>query len=138
MGWERKFISPQSQKVAIWKNDEEKISGILFDMDGVLVDSEPHHYDAETIIFQEFKIDIPPKLRHSFTGMSNHSMWETVAINAGLSEPAQSLQERADEIRVNYFMGLKNLQPIDGIPELLDLLESKKFPLPSPPHRQGS
>ena len=48
---------------------------VIFDMDGVLVDSEPWHYKVEELIFEELGIDVPDKVHKIYLGMAADLMW---------------------------------------------------------------
>ncbi|HUX54585.1 MAG TPA: HAD family phosphatase [Williamwhitmania sp.] len=48
---------------------------VIFDMDGVIVDSEPLHKEVERQMFTEFGMAISPEQQHRFTGTSNAGMW---------------------------------------------------------------
>lgn len=51
------------------------ISAIIFDMDGVIVDSEPVHYDIETSVMTELGISITEKEYHAYVGRTAMDMW---------------------------------------------------------------
>jgi HAD superfamily hydrolase (TIGR01509 family) len=46
------------------------LKAVLFDMDGVIVDTEPLHYQAYHKMFEEVRIDVDEDLYASFTGQS--------------------------------------------------------------------
>jgi len=46
------------------------IKAVLFDMDGVIVDSEPLHHKAYYMMFDEVGIIVSPELYASFTGQA--------------------------------------------------------------------
>ncbi len=51
------------------------VKAVIFDMDGVIVDSEPLHKEVERQMFAEFGMSISPEQQHRFTGTSNANMW---------------------------------------------------------------
>ena len=51
---------------------------VIFDMDGVLVDSEPIHMELEKILFKNLRIDVPTSLHHTFVGMAPKRVWATL------------------------------------------------------------
>jgi beta-phosphoglucomutase-like phosphatase (HAD superfamily) len=46
------------------------IQAVIFDLDGVIIDSEPIHFKLEQQMFDELKIAISFKEHCSFVGMS--------------------------------------------------------------------
>jgi HAD superfamily hydrolase (TIGR01509 family) len=61
------------------------ISTIIFDMDGVIIDSEPVHYEIETSVMSELGISISEKEYHAFVGRTAKSMWSELIERFGLS-----------------------------------------------------
>ncbi len=45
-----------------------RISAVLFDMDGTLLDSEPVYYESEKVFLAGYGIDFAPELKDTFTG----------------------------------------------------------------------
>ena len=43
---------------------------VIFDMDGVIINSEPLHRRSYYLMFEELNIDVPEDLYASFTGMA--------------------------------------------------------------------
>jgi len=58
---------------------------VLFDMDGVLLDSEKLHMEAAKRVLKPYGIEIPENLRLEFMGLSEREYWER------LKEKFQSL-----------------------------------------------
>jgi beta-phosphoglucomutase len=46
------------------------LKAVIFDMDGVIIESEPLHYIAYHKMFNDFNIEVPAALYESFTGKS--------------------------------------------------------------------
>ncbi|WP_111307396.1 HAD family hydrolase [Confluentibacter sediminis] len=46
------------------------LKAVIFDMDGVIIESEPLHYIAYHKMFKDVNIDVPDSLYESFTGKS--------------------------------------------------------------------
>jgi len=108
-------------RIAVKNNNKGIImlETVIFDMDGVIVDSEPFHYQIEGIIFKELGLKLSESERSSFVGLSNESMWSYIKDKYHLEKPVRSLLEYDDSIRTDYFKSLENILPISGIPVLL-------------------
>ncbi|MBV6716461.1 HAD family hydrolase [Paenibacillus chitinolyticus] len=59
-----------------WK--AASIKAVLFDMDGVLIDSEPIYFDIERSSFDHFGVPVSEEDHHSFVGVTLESMWEQI------------------------------------------------------------
>lgn len=88
------------------------MKAIIFDMDGVLVDSEPLHVHAKREAFQRAGIDVAPERFAAYTGRTDRAMIFELAAEQGRSPSA------SDAILVakrQIFQDLEHdLQPIDG------------------------
>jgi HAD superfamily hydrolase (TIGR01509 family) len=96
----------------------------IFDMDGVIIDSEMLHAQKNTIIFNELGIEVPDSFRRTLPGLSSFKKWEILKSMFNLK---QEVNELVEIDRGSYQEFLKNeihlLKPIEGIPELLEDLK---------------
>ena len=67
------------------------LKAILFDMDGVIVDSEPLHKKAYYKMFKEVNIEVPETLFESFTGQSTLKICETLCKDFNLTQEPKEL-----------------------------------------------
>jgi len=105
------------------------LKAILFDMDGVLVDSEPFHHTVETKIHQSLGITIPTAVRKNFTGLANNLMWAYIKKEFHLHQSIATLMDNALRIKMDELMQLPQFTPITGITELLHTLKENKIKL---------
>lgn len=103
------------------------LKAIFFDMDGVLVDSEPFHYDAETKIHQSLGITIPAEIRKNFVGLANNVMWEFIKKEYGLHQSISELMDISLRMRMDELLELPPQQPIKGITALLQSLKENNI-----------
>jgi HAD superfamily hydrolase (TIGR01509 family) len=99
------------------------IKGVLFDMDGVLVDSERFIAKAATMMFQELGINVKPEDFHPFVGTGENryigGVAEKYGINVDLPEVKARTYEIFGEIAKN------NLYPLPGAGEFISRCSDK-------------
>ena len=76
---------------------------VIFDMDGVLVDSEPAHLQVDRELMSMFGITISEPELCGFVGMSPRGMWSTIKEKYGLAEDLESLLELESSTKVREF-----------------------------------
>lgn len=96
---------------------------IIFDLDGVLLDSETLYKEVNFKLFNDLGVEITEEEYHSFIGISGDKMWRYIKEKGNLSQAIPQL--RAIE-RERKFKGLSEnvLKPNPGLIELLNQLES--------------
>ncbi|MCX5895545.1 MAG: HAD family phosphatase [Proteobacteria bacterium] len=99
------------------------LRAVIFDMDGVIVDSQPYHFAVEEKIFCELGFAVTVEESHSFVGMAGDRMWSYLKDKFGLKQSIEALMEFDNKIRADYFASLKNVNPVPGIIDLLDELK---------------
>jgi len=65
---------------------------VIFDMDGVIVDSEHVHHDLEQKMFDQLGIAVTPAEHQSFTGQTSPYMWKTLRDKYGLPQSVEELR----------------------------------------------
>ena len=95
---------------------------IIFDMDGVLLDSEPMHQEIIYEVFQLKGIPFNKSYIETLTGMSAFPMWEKVKRDAQRSE---SVEELIKFHRDYFFKRLPEVK-VPLVPHVKDVLEKFK------------
>ena len=90
---------------------------LIFDMDGVLIDSEPLHERAKREALSEAGIIVPESLFASYTGRSDRAMIYEVAAGHGLNE--QRSAEILDRKHRIYESLEHTLRPVSGAIEFV-------------------
>jgi beta-phosphoglucomutase len=103
------------------------IKGVLFDMDGVLVDSEAFMCKASIMMFDELGIKVLPEDFQPFVGMGENKYLGGVAEHYGLKINLAEAKVRAYEIFEIIVQG--NLIPLPGAHELIAECRKKGFKL---------
>ena len=96
------------------------IKAVIFDMDGVIIDSEPVHMKLENETYKKLGIEVTGDEHHSFVGATSHYMWEALKNKYKLN---QTLEELIEYDRSTYFKYLNSdeceITLIDGVKELI-------------------
>jgi beta-phosphoglucomutase len=105
------------------------IKAIIFDMDGVLVNTEPHHLVIEKRLFAGLGLNISKEEHGSYLGKSSLQMWKEIAVSHGLSEKPEVLARKNSEAIIDYFSQPGKIDLIPGVKNTLDLLFNKGIPM---------
>lgn len=96
------------------------LKAVLFDMDGVIVDTEPLHYKAYHKMFKKVEIDVSSYMYEGFTGQSTYGICKQLCTHFNLVQNPQELVK----IKRNYFTKLffddEDLKLLDGVEELIN------------------
>jgi HAD superfamily hydrolase (TIGR01509 family) len=98
-----------------------KFAAVIFDLDGVIVDSEPLHERAFREVFQEMGYHDTHGVDFAdYYGRSDEALWlDFIARH----RPPQPFAELVDRKRRRFIELLKSNQPVfDGLPELVEKL----------------
>lgn len=96
------------------------LKAVLFDMDGVIVDTEPLHRKAYFKTFEALGIEVSEELYSSFTGYSTKKTCETLIEKFGLSQS----HEEITEMKRGYFKYLfDNDTDFELLPNVRNLFE---------------
>lgn len=72
------------------------LKAVIFDMDGVIVDSEPMHARANVIALREFGLDKPDEYYLGFAGTPKYDMMKTIIQDYNLDATPEMLVDAAD------------------------------------------
>jgi len=103
------------------------IKGVLFDMDGVLVDSEPFICKAAIMMFSELGVRVLPEDFHPFVGMGENRYIGGVAENHGVIVDIEEVKARTYEIYEMIVRG--KLSPLPGTHEFISECRKKGLKL---------
>jgi HAD superfamily hydrolase (TIGR01509 family) len=103
------------------------IKGVLFDMDGVLVDSEPFICKAALIMFSELGFRVLPEDFQPFVGMGENRYIGGVAEKHRIKIDIEQVKARTYEIYGTLVRG--KLSPLPGAHEFISECRKKKFKL---------
>lgn len=104
------------------------IEAVIFDMDGVLIDSEPLHFEVDEMVLKHLQIDNGKHYLERFVGYTNPAMWKIIKEEYQLEQSIEGLIELQMRIKLDY-LEKSNYVAIDGVLELLNKIQAKKIPL---------
>ena len=99
------------------------IKGIIFDMDGTIVDSLPYHYEAWKIFFNENKVENFSEKLNEYKGGGTLDLMRTVYGNQYSKKELKKMSEDKEKIFRKIYKG--EIKQILGFKNFLDELKSK-------------
>jgi len=101
-----------------------QLKAVIFDMDGVLIDSEPLHYLIEREIFEKLGLDVSPEIHRTYLGTATDFMYLDLIARFGLSKSIQDLLKLDELFRCEYFSSLPSLALNPGVRLILNELRN--------------
>jgi HAD superfamily hydrolase (TIGR01509 family) len=95
------------------------IQTVIFDMDGVIVDTEPVHRYAYFQHFDELNIPVTEEMFTSFTGNSTRNVFQILKERFQLEEEVEDLIQRKRTIFNDAFDTAAALELLEGVEELI-------------------
>ena len=102
---------------------------IIFDMDGVIIDSEPLHFEVEKRLFKDLGLAISDQEHGSFVGTASTTMWRHLKDKYKLTQSVQELVEMERASYMDYLLSRENEGPIPGVAESIEDLYKNKVKL---------
>ena len=103
-----------------------KILGVLWDMDGVLVDTGEAHYESWRQVLAEHDVPFGREQFQATFGMNNTGILEMVIGEHLTAEEVQAIGDRKEELFRQAVKG--NAQLLPGVLEWLGRLKKKSIP----------
>ena len=100
------------------------LKAIIFDMDGVLVDSMPYHADAWVTVFSRVGINIQRDDIYKIEGSNHIGIIKLIFERAGRIPGPEDFCRLAEE-KKEIFSKINRVTAFEGIYELIDILRNK-------------
>jgi HAD superfamily hydrolase (TIGR01509 family) len=105
------------------------IQTVIFDMDGVIVDTEPVHRYAYYKQFEELNIEVTEAMYTSFTGFSTRNTFQTLKEQFQFEQDVEDLIQRKRSIFNDAFDTKEDLELLEGVRTLIEDLHQNGIQL---------
>lgn len=95
------------------------IKTVIFDMDGVIVDTEPVHRFAYYKHFEHLNIEVDDAMYASFTGNSTKNVFQKLRENFNLADEVETLVNQKRSLFNDAFDDKEDLDMLPGVYELI-------------------
>lgn len=100
---------------------------VIFDMDGVIIDSEPIHFEVDMQTMRDLGFNISSKELEKYVGTTNEYMFSDLKIKYNIEQSIEEIINYKVELTKRKVIQ-SELEPIEGIKELLVNLKNKNIP----------
>jgi len=102
---------------------------VVFDMDGVIIDSEPVHKQIEDLVFADLGIVLSDEeYYHRFLGVNEYDKWFQVKRDWNLSHSVETLMQMERDRHAESYSP-EEIPFVPGVLSLIDTLYSRGLPL---------
>jgi len=105
------------------------ITTVIFDMDGVLINSEPVHRRHAREMFAELGLVLTPEIQQTLVGRSALDTWKYVIDTYNLDETPEELLIKSRGKYLKVLIDSDEVQMVDGAQSLIDRLENNGYHL---------
>jgi beta-phosphoglucomutase family hydrolase len=105
------------------------LKAVIFDMDGVIIDSEPIHFKVEKRLFEDLGLAISDDEHHSFVGTTSRWMWSYIKDKYNLDQSIEELVQMEATSYIDHLSSQKDEKPIPGVVDLIQELHGNNVRL---------
>ena len=107
----------------------KKLQCVIFDMDGVIINSEEIHKKAYYETFKSLGVDVSEELYKTMTGSSTINAFQKLVKHFNLNDIPEELVLQKRKRYVNYFENDPTLALVHGVKELIKFLNKQNLTL---------
>ena len=107
----------------------KKLQCVIFDMDGVIIDSEEIHKKAYYETFNSLGVDVSEELYKTMTGSSTINAFQKLVKHFNLNDIPEELVLQKRKRYVNYFENDPTLALVHGVKKLIQFLHNQNLTL---------
>ena len=107
----------------------KKLQCVIFDMDGVIIDSEEIHKKAYYETFKNLGVEVSEELYKTMTGSSTINAFQKLVNHFNLDDIPEELVLQKRKCYVNYFENYPTLSLVNGVKELIQFLYKQNLTL---------
>ena len=95
------------------------VKTVIFDMDGVLVNSEPLHHEVSLVHYKELNIEVTNDIFATFTGNSNKMIYQKLKDRFELQQEIEDLILAKNNLFIDAFDKKEDLELMPGVKDLI-------------------
>lgn len=114
-------------KNRVQRSKPEAIRGIIFDLDGTLIDSEENHYESDRIMLARRGVSFSREDKRAFIGKDISEIVRRIKANYGLESDVQSLIDEKNAIYRS--LALKSTRLYPPMRAVLEGFSERKLPM---------
>lgn len=101
------------------------VKAVIFDMDGVVINSEPISYRADKELFRQLNIDVPDTVYGSFVGTAPHNNMQRLKELYTIPLTHSELLDKRYKVYFDVFDKADDLSLMPGVSDLIKYLKEK-------------
>ncbi len=101
---------------------ENKIKALIFDLDGVIVDTTQFHFTSWVVLAKELGFDIPMSLDEDLKGLGRIESLQKVLKHRAIDTPEAEWPKLAERKNDIYLSNISHLSVGDTLPGVIDFL----------------
>jgi HAD superfamily hydrolase (TIGR01509 family) len=104
------------------------MKAVIFDMDGVIIDTEPLHAIADNRILEDSGITTPEGYFERFAGWTNQAMWEEIGKEYNFKMSVEDIVKLQLPLKLDLLRE-GDYSPISGVIELMEKIKELDLPM---------